>query len=231
MTNDPEVYVFDAYGTLFDVHSAVARHRDAIGPNAALLSEMWRAKQLEYAWVRALCDAYRDFSVLTAEALDHAAERCGGISPSLRQALLQAYRGLDAYRDVKPTLTELRARGKRLAILSNGSPDMLAAALGSAGLGDLFEAALSADEVSLFKTAPQVYALVERHLGVPPAAVSFQSSNRWDVAGAAKFGFRAVWINRLGAPDEYADLPPFATVDSLNGILALAGPPASPVRR
>ena len=226
-TQDPDVYVFDAYGTLFDVHSAVAAHREAIGPEAALLSEIWRAKQLEYSWVRSLSGAYRDFSVLTAEALDHAAARCGGLSLALRQALLEAYRSLDAYADVKPALAGLRERGKRLAILSNGSPDMLAAAVSAAGLAGLFEAVLSVDEVAVFKTAPQVYALVERRLGVPPTSVSFQSSNRWDVAGAAKFGFRAVWINRSGAPDEYADLAPFATLPSLDGILALAGPAAT----
>jgi 2-haloacid dehalogenase len=229
-TQDPPVYVFDAYGTLFDVHSAVARHRGEIGPHAERLSEIWRAKQLEYAWVRSLCGAYRDFSVLTGEALDHAAARCGGISVPVRAALLEAYRSLDAYPDVRPALGELRARGKRLAILSNGAPDMLAAAVAAAGLTELLEAVISVDEVRLFKTAPEVYALVERHLGVPPAGVSFQSSNRWDVAGAAKFGFRPVWINRAGAPDEYADLAPFATLTSLDGILGLVDPPAAPAR-
>ena len=214
----PAVYVFDAYGTLFDVHSAVGRHRGAIGAQADRLSEIWRTKQLEYSWVRSLCGAYRDFAVLTAEALDFAAARCGGISPALRNDLIAAYQCLDAYPEVRSTLMGLRDKGARLAILSNGTPRMLQAAIAGAGLADLFEAVLSVDDVGIFKTAPQAYELVKSHMGVTSDAVSFQSSNRWDVAGAVRFGFRAVWINRAGAPDEYRDLAPVAQLASLEGL-------------
>lgn len=217
----PAVYVFDAYGTLFDVHSAVARHREAIGPQADRLSEIWRAKQLEYSWVRSLCGAYRDFAALTAEALDFAAESCGGIADDLRSDLLAAYRQLDAYPEVESTLAALRDRGARLAILSNGTQRMLQDAVAGAGLEGMFAAILSVDDIGHYKTAPQAYALVESHLGVVPSAVSFQSSNRWDVAGAVRFGFRAVWINRKGAPDEYRDLAPIAELASLEGLLSL----------
>lgn len=214
------VYVFDAYGTLFDVHSAVARHRDRVGPEADRLSEMWRTKQLEYTWVRTLCDAYRDFADITEQALDYAAARCGGIAPQTRVDLLAAYDALSAYPDVKPTLSALRERGARLAILSNGTPEMLASAVKHAGLAELFECVLSVDEPRRFKTAPEAYALVERHMGANPTQVTFQSSNRWDIAGAAKFGFRTNWINRGGLPDEYADLSPEHVLTSLEGLLA-----------
>ena len=213
-------YVFDAYGTLFDVHSAVARHRADVGPRAERLSEIWRTKQLEYTWVRTLMGAYKGFDQLTGEALDFAAAQCGGISAETRGKLLSAYQTLDAFPDVRPLLARLKAAGKKTAILSNGTPAMLAAAVESAGLEGLFDAVLSVDALRKFKTAPEVYALVGGTFGCAASDVSFQSSNRWDVAGAAKAGFRAVWINRGGARGEYADFAPALTVGSLAEIPA-----------
>lgn len=208
-------YVFDAYGTLFDVHSAVARHRDRIGPQAETLSDMWRTKQLEYTWIRTMCGTYRDFAALTAEALDYAAARCGGIDASVRADLLASYEKLEAFADVKPALAALKARGARLAILSNGTSAMLASAIAHAGLDGMFDAVLSVDPLRLYKTADAAYALVEQVMGVKPRDVSFQSSNRWDVAGAAHFGFRAIWINRARLPDEYSDMAPQRILSSL----------------
>lgn len=208
-------YVFDAYGTLFDVHSAVARHRDRIGPQAETLSDMWRTKQLEYTWIRTMCGTYRDFAALTAEALDYAAARCGGIDASVRADLLASYEKLEAFADVKPALAALKARGARLAILSNGTSAMLASAIAHAGLDGMFYAVLSVDPLRLYKTADAAYALVEQVMGVKPRDVSFQSSNRWDVAGAAHFGFRAIWINRARLPDEYSDMAPQRILSSL----------------
>ena len=213
------LYVFDAYGTLFDVHSAVARHRDAIGPQADRLSEIWRTKQLEYTWMRTMIGAYRDFRTLTEEGLDFAASRCGGITPEVRSALLEAYERLDAFADVKPALAALKQAGAQTAILSNGTPAMLASAMESAGIADLLDACLSVDELKAFKAIPAVYALVTKRFGVGPAAVSFQSSNRWDVAGAVKFGFRGVWINRTSQADEYADLAPAQVLPGLAGLV------------
>ena len=209
------LYVFDAYGTLFDVHSAVARCRSLIGPEADRLSDIWRAKQLEYSWTRSLMGAHRDFRALTEDGLDFAAARCGGVSAAARAALLSAYETLDAYADVAPTLRALKSRGARLVILSNGTPAMLASAVLSAGLTDLLDESLSVEEAGVFKTDARAYALVEKRYGVTPQQVSFQSSNRWDIAGAAKFGFRCVWINRAAAPDEYADLAPAAVLPGL----------------
>jgi 2-haloacid dehalogenase len=216
-----KLYVFDAYGTLFDVHSAVARHADKIGPQASRLSEFWRTKQLEYTWVRTLSGRYRDFEALTADSLDYAAARCGGLSPSLRAALLAAYADLDAFPDVAATLDALRQRGAATAILSNGTQAMLARAVASAGLADTLDAVLSVDPLKIYKTAPAAYALIEARFGIAPADVCFLSSNRWDIAGATAYGLRCVWVNRLGAPDEYSDLAPVAVVGSLEGLLAL----------
>ncbi len=214
-----KVYVFDAYGTLFDVHSAVARSRDAIGPAADRLSELWRVKQLEYSWTRSLMGHYADFWALTEQALDYAIAATGGaIEPSTRAALLDAYRTLDAYPEVAATLTRLRAAGAGTAILSNGSEAMLASAVDAAGLAGSFDAVLSVHAAGIFKTAPRAYELVGARFGAQPHEVSFQSSNRWDIAGAKAFGFRAVWINRSGAPDEYADLAPDDVLADLSGL-------------
>lgn len=214
-----EVFVFDAYGTLFDVHSAVARHEAAIGPEARRLSTLWRVKQLEYSWTRSLMRRYRDFWALTTEALDFAiAATCGQLPADLRRALLDAYRTLDAYPEVPGVLTTLRDGGAATAILSNGSPEMLRQAVDAAGIADLLDAVLSVDALELYKTAPAAYRLVDERFGRAPSEVSFQSSNRWDIAGAKAYGFRTVWINRTGAPDEYPDLPPDRVLLGLEGL-------------
>ncbi len=213
------LYVFDAYGTLFDVHSAVARHRVLVGSQAERLSELWRTKQLEYAWTRSLMGAYRDFDALTRDALDFAAARCGGISAEAREKLLEAYETLDPYADAAPVLAALRAQGAKTVILSNGTTAGLERAVHSAGLAELLDPSLSADALRVFKTAPAVYQMVCDRYGFRPEQISFHSSNRWDVAGAAKFGFRTVWINRSGAPDEYLDLPPTLIAASLAALL------------
>jgi len=212
--------VFDAYGTLFDGHAAVARHAAAVGPDAARLSEIWRAKQLEYSWVLSLAGRYEPFWTLTERALDHAFARCPAVDRSLREPLLDAYRTLDAFPNAAAALARLRERGFRTGILSNGSPAMLASAVQSAGLGPLLDAVLSVDAAGVFKTSPRAYALVTAALGCAEEVV-FVSSNRWDVAGAAAFGFSAVWVNRAGLPEEYAELPPAAAVADLAGILGL----------
>lgn len=213
------VYVFDAYGTLLDVHSAVGRLGARVGPQADRLSQVWRTKQLEYSWVRSLMGRYRDFWSLTEDALDVAITTVGGIGAGLRAELLDAYRALDAYPEVAEVLRTLKGRGATTAILSNGSPGMLRAAAESAGIWELLDAVLSVDALATFKTDPRTYALVLDRFGCAPGEVSFQSSNRWDVAGATAFGFQCRWINRSGAPDEYPDLPPVETLASLKGLL------------
>jgi 2-haloacid dehalogenase len=212
-------YVFDAYGTLFDVHAAVRRLAERVGPDAQRLSDIWRAKQLEYSWVRTLMGAYQDFWVLTEQSLDFAMAAVKLHDAALRADLLAAYWTLDCYPEVPHVLRTLKASGARLAILSNGSPDMLAAAVKSAALENVIDAVFSVDPVRRFKTDPAVYDLVTTGWRLYPDAVSFQSSNRWDIAGAGKFGFRTVWINRNAQPDEYRDLPPHLILPSLEGLL------------
>lgn len=208
-------YVFDAYGTLFDVHSAVRRHEDKAGPDGRAFSELWRAKQLEYSWILSLMGTYSDFWKLTEEALDFAFARYPSVDPALRNDLLDAYWNLDCYPEVPAALKSLRNRGARLATLSNGSPAMLEAAVKSAALDVLLDDVISVDAVKRYKTAPAAYELVTLQWRLYPSAISFQSSNRWDVAGAARFGMRAVWINRSGQPDEYKQYSPALILPSL----------------
>lgn len=208
-------FVFDAYGTLFDVHAAVARNAARVGPAAARLSEIWRTKQLEYSWVLSLVGRYEPFWTLTERALDHALARVPSVDPAVRESLLGAYRRLDPYPEAAGVLARLREGGARTAILSNGDPAMLDAAVSSAGLGGLLDAVLSVEAAGVFKTAPEAYALVERALGIGADGITFVSSNRWDVAGAAAFGFRCLWVNRAGLPDEYPGLEPAGVIGSL----------------
>ncbi len=218
-----KLYAFDAYGTLFDVHSATASLREQIGPQADRLSEIWRAKQLEYTWVRTLTGAYQDFAALTEQALDFAAERCGGISRQVRSSLLESYKSLQAFEDVRPALATLRNAGAKTAILSNGTPGMLQSAIAAAHIGDLLDHVFSVDPLRKYKTVADVYSLATDRAGVSPGEVSFQSSNRWDIAGAKKFGFRTIWINRTGQPDEYKDLPADRTIQSLSQLTDVPG--------
>jgi len=211
--------VFDAYGTLFDVHSAVARYAAQIGPEAARLSEIWRAKQLEYSWVLSLAGRYEPFWSLTEQALDYAFARCPAADYSVRPLLLDAYRSLDAYPEVGETLQGLRAKGLRTAILSNGDPAMLCAAVSSADLTGSFDSVLSVDAAKTFKTSPDAYQLAIEELSLNEDEIVFVSSNRWDVAGAAAFGFTPIWVNRLGLPDEYTELAPRAVIDTLDKLL------------
>ena len=211
-------YVFDAYGTLFDVHAAVRRHASEIGPQGPALSQLWRAKQLEYSWVRSLMGAYRDFWQLTEEALDFALAAMPDVDRSVRTTLLDAYFKLDCYPEVPGVLKALKARGAKVAILSNGSPAMLESAVRNAALNEIIDDIFSVDALRVFKTAPEVYDLVTTSYRAYPEAISFQSSNRCDIAGAAKFGFRPVWINRNQMPDEYQDLAPSLILPSLSGL-------------
>lgn len=213
------VYVFDAYGTLFDVHSAVARLAGRIGADAGRLSALWRAKQLEYSWVRSLMRRHTDFWRLTEDALDFAMAAVPGTDPALRGPLLDAYRTLDAYPEVPAVLAALRGRGALCAILSNGSPEMLADAVGSAGLAELLDAVLSIEDAGIFKPDPSVYGLVLHRFGVRAGEVSFQSSNAWDIAGATAFGFSPVWINRTGQPREYGDIGDVREARDLTALL------------
>jgi len=211
-------YVFDAYGTLFDVHAAVRKHAGEMGPDGQAFSDLWRAKQLEYSWIRTLMGAHADFWTLTEQALNHAFARFPSADPKLKASLLDAYWHLDCYPEVPSVLKSLKSRGARIAILSNGTPQMLQSAVKKAGLDLIIDDIFSVETVRAFKTAPAVYDMVTTTYRLYPNVVSFQSSNRWDVAGATKFGFRTVWINRGDMPDEYADFGPSLILPSLESL-------------
>ncbi len=214
-------YVFDAYGTLFDVHAAIARHRAAAGPDAERFSEIWRAKQLEYSWTLTLAGRYADFWTLTERALDYAFARVPSVDRGLRSRLLDAYLNLDAFPDARTAGGGLRQRGLKTAILSNGSPQMLDAAVTTAGMAALFDGVFSVDTVRMYKPRPEVYALVTDGLGTSAQQTVFVSSNRWDVMGAAAYGFRPVWVNRARMPDEYAEQPALRIVSDLSELQAV----------
>ncbi|MEQ1650845.1 MAG: haloacid dehalogenase type II [Hyphomicrobiaceae bacterium] len=216
------IYVFDAYGTLFDVHAAASAHRDEIGGVWEKLSLTWRQKHLEYTWVHSMTGRVVPFWTLAQRSLDFSIASVGGVPAGVREKLLGAYRKMAAFPEVSDVLAQLRARGAKVAILSNGDPDMVADAVSAAGLDGAFDAVISVREAGIFKPDMSVYRLVIDKFGCAPGDVSFQSSNRWDVAGAKAFGFKAVWINRSGAPDEYPDMMPDRVGRDLNVLLSSA---------
>lgn len=215
--------VFDVYGTLLDVNAAVAGEAAALGERAGELAGLWRRKQLEYTWLRSLMRLHADLARVTADALDFSLEALGLQDDGLRARLLAAYDRLAAYPEVPAVLGALRCRGVRTAVLSNGSPAMLEAGLAAAGVRGELEAVLSVEEVGVFKPAPEVYHLATSRLGVAAPEVAFLSANSWDVHGAAAFGFKAVWVNRAGAPDDRLPGAPAAVLPNLEPLPGLLG--------
>jgi 2-haloacid dehalogenase len=195
--------VFDAYGTLFDVHSAVARNVEIVGKNSAEISRLWRTKQLEYSWVHTLMRRHVDFWELTGAALEYALVFYNVHDERVKQTLIESYLSLDAYPEVPEVLQKLKAAGLKTAVLSNGSPFMLDRALHSAGLGNLLDACLSIEDVHKYKPDPSAYQIATASLALQPGEVAFFSSNAWDAAGAQRFGFRPFWVNRSKQPEEY----------------------------
>ena len=201
-----EAVIYDAYGTLLDVHAAMARHAERVGAHWRQLSADWRAKQLEYTWVRSLTGPalHEDFFLCTRDALDVVCTKHGIADAALKKDLMQAYMTLDAYPEVPETLRAIRAQGIATAILSNGTPGMLRSACEAAGIDRLLDEVLSVEEVGVFKPDRRVYGLAVRQFGCDPEQMVFVSSNAWDAQAALNFGFRTVRVNRSGEPDEYA---------------------------
>jgi len=215
------VFVFHAYGTLFDVHAAIARFRGEAGPDADHMSEIWRAKQLEYTWTLTLAGHYADFLTLTERALDFALERVPSVDTALKPKLLDTYFKLNAFPDVRTALRALKQNGKKTGILSNASPNMLKGAVDAAGIGGDLDAMLSVDSLKMFKPRPEVYRLVTDRYQCAPGDVTFVSSNRWDVMAGVSVGFRGLWVNRSKMPDEYLNFSPQRTLDDLSGLAQL----------
>ncbi|ALL68374.1 Haloacid dehalogenase, type II, Deh4a [Paraburkholderia caribensis MBA4] len=222
MVDSLRACVFDAYGTLLDVHSAVMRNADEVGASAEALSMLWRQRQLEYSWTRTLMHQYADFWQLTDEALTfalrtyHLEDRKG-----LKDRLMSAYKELSAYPDAAETLEKLKSAGYIVAILSNGNDEMLQAALKASKLDRVLDSCLSADDLKIYKPDPRIYQFACDRLGVNPNEVCFVSSNAWDLGGAGKFGFNTVRINRQGNPPEYEFAPLKHQVNSLSELWPL----------
>lgn len=214
---------FDAYGTLFDVHSAIRRGGGALGDKANAVSALWRQKQLEYTWLRSLMGAHADFWQVTGEGLDYALAAHGVQDQTLHDQLMNLYLTLDAYPDVSDCLTKLRAGGKKTAILSNGTPKMLHAAIESAGLSPALDSALSIEDVGIYKPDPKVYQLAVDRLKTEPSRICFVSTNAWDASGAAHFGFRVAWMNRFGQQPERLPGKISAVIGSLDELPGLLG--------
>jgi 2-haloacid dehalogenase len=220
---DIRACVFDAYGTLFDFASAARACRDVLGDDVDTLTALWRDKQLQYTWLRAAQGRHADFWQVTGDALDFVLETMGLARPELRERLMTCYLTLAPFPEVAAMLAALKRSGLRTAVLSNGSPRMLAAAVTNAGLDSLLDAVLSVEEVGVYKPHPAVYRLAVDRLQVPAPAIAFQSSNAWDAHAASAFGMKVVWCNRYGQKPERLPGAPDRVVTSLAELPALVG--------
>ncbi len=209
--------LFDAYGTLFDVQSVLARCEALWPGKGARLSPLWRAKQLEYTWLRSLMGRYVPFSQITREALQFACQFLDlKLDRRKTETLMDDYLNLSPYPEVAETLNRLQ--GRKLAILTNGSPDMIGPLVKNRGMEKTFASVLSVDELKIYKPAPQVYRLAVERLGIPAAQIGFVSSNCWDALGAKSFGFEVWWINRNAAPVDRMGIEPDRIVGNLGEI-------------
>ena len=220
---DIKVCVFDAYGTLFDFNSAAERCRDSLGDKTDELSALWRSKQLQYTWLRGLMGKHKPFREVTGDALDFALQTLGVGDPALRSRLMELYDRIEAFPEVPGVLRRLKQAGIATAILSNGTPDMLDAAVRHTGIGGDLDAVLSVEAVGVYKPHPSVYELAAREFGVPLSAISFQSSNAWDAVAAATFGMRVVWCNRYGQQRERLTAQPDVEVRTLSALPEILG--------
>jgi 2-haloacid dehalogenase len=229
MSNIPltgvQACVFDAYGTLFDFASAARSCQDVLGEAIDNLTALWRDKQLQYTWLRAVQGRHADFWQVTCDALDFALETLALDKPGLRDRLMNLYLTLEPFPEVPDVLQRLKASGLRTAILSNGSPMMLDAVVRASRLNTLIDAVLSVEAVGVYKPHPRVYQLAVDRLGIPAAAIAFQSSNAWDAYAASTFGMQVVWCNRYGQRPERLPGKPDRTVRSLSELPALLPAP------
>ena len=213
--------VFDAYGTLLDINSAAASCNDELGEKAGPLAEMWRAKQLQYTWLRSLMGKHADFREVTESSLDFTLKALEISDSGLRARLLDFFKILTPFDEVKPMLEELGRAGIKTAILSNGSPEMLKSATTSAGIDGLLDMVLSVEEVGVYKPSPKVYQLAVDRLGIAAKNICFVSANGWDAAGASAFGFQVAWINRAGQVPEQLPFKPVVELKDLSGLTEL----------
>ena len=221
---DIDACVFDAYGTLFDFNSAAIAARDELGEDWQRLSDLWRLKQLQYTWLRGLAQQHADFWQVTGDALDFALATLQIGRPGLRERLMKLYLELKTYPEVPAMLRELKGRGLKLAILSNGTPAMLAAVVKNSALDGVFDAVLSVEDVGVYKPHPSVYGLAADRLKLDAKRICFLSSNGWDAYSAKAFGFRVIWCNRFGQAPERIPATPDGEIVDLSALPALLAP-------
>lgn len=220
---DIDACVFNAYGAVFDVGSAIGRCRDTLGNKVAPLMDLWGSKQAAYAWLRSLMGEYVDFWHVTGSSLDAAMATLGIKGDALRSRLMEIWLRLDAFPDVGTALAGLKNAGLKTAVLSNGSTTMLTAAVHSAGLHGLLNHVISVDAARIFKPHPDAYQVAVDRLKLPAERILFLASNAWDAAAAAKFGFRTVWLNRSGQQREFLPHRPEREISSLDELPGLLG--------
>lgn len=211
---------FDAYGTLFDVYAVGAEAEKFFPGQGAQIADIWRVAQIDYTRLLTLCGRYKDFWTITGDALEFAVAKLGlDLQPGQKEKLMDAYAQLTAFEENLDVLLQLKAKGIPLAILSNGSPDMLDSAVSTAGMNGVFDHILSVDAVKKFKTAPEAYQMAPDAFGAPKEDIVFVSSNGWDVCGATWFGFRTFWVNRAGNVLEKLGATPDAQGRNLQDLL------------
>jgi 2-haloacid dehalogenase len=223
---EPKAVIFDAYGTLFDVRSVALQSGGGIAGNLQVLSDLWRRRQLERTWLLSLMERYEDFGRVTEQALRASIRESGlQVGESQIERLNEAWLSPECFPDVRPALERLT--GTPLAILSNGTPGMIEAAVRHNGLASFFRDIISVDQVETYKPSPRVYALGPAALGIPAAEILFVSSNAWDAAGAKAFGYQVCWCNRSGEPADNLGFAPDFTVTGLDRLRPASAMPPS----
>ncbi|MSP51495.1 MAG: haloacid dehalogenase type II [Alphaproteobacteria bacterium] len=215
--------VFDAYGTLFDFSTAAGRYRKVLRGKTDLLTDLWRQKQLQYTWLRSLMGKHADFWEVTRDALEYALDALNLKDQELKEGLLEVYMALDAFSEVKQVLGRIKDSGKKTAVLSNGSPIMLRAAVGTAGMTALIDEIISIEEVGMYKPHPSVYRQAVVRLGAQPNEIAYLSANGWDAHGGASFGFHAIWVNRNNLPVERVPTRPKIVIKTLDELPSIIG--------
>lgn len=221
--NHIKACVFDAYGTVFDVDAAARQEQEKLGANWKVISDTWRLKQLQYTWLRSLQGNYTSFWTVTEDALNFAMASADIHDDALKQRLMDLYLKLTTYEEVPETLKKLKAAGLKCAILSNGSPEMLNAAVENAGIAQYLDGIYSVADVQVFKPHPKVYELAVEGLDVEARHISFQSSNGWDAYSAKDFGFNTLWCNRFNQADEQIPSQPDRQIRNLTEMLPILG--------
>ncbi len=212
-------FAFDAYGTLFDVSAAVIKIETEHLAERDALAVMWRAKQLEYTWTLTLMGRYENFWTITEKALQYSLSRFPMFDASMLEELMHAYKELDAFADVKPTLTDMLTVGHEIAVFTNATSELVLDAMRSAGIDELVDHVVSLDSIAKYKTTPDAYQFLATSLKKSAAEITLVSSNRWDVAGGSSFGLQTIWLNRAQMPDEYFEFAPQRTIHSLDELL------------